>query len=180
MIKEDNLKKIQQIAEQVALREGCYLYDLEFVSLGQGRTLRVFIDKEKGIGVEDCARVSRALNLLLDVEDSIPGKYHLEVSSPGLDRPLKLPWHFEKSIGKKIIVKLRASLESLGIEWSHAPRNTKQLMGEVAAVSDGGVVLAAEGDRVSLPFDAIEKARMVFETKSKDKKITKNNRHIEK
>ena len=109
MLSESQMQQIRQFAEEVALREGCLLYDLEFFD-GPGRTLRVFIDKEGGgIGIEDCANVSRGLNLRLDVEDIIPGgRYELEVSSPGLDRKLTQSWHFEKAVGQTVQVKYRA------------------------------------------------------------------------
>lgn len=100
------LEQIRKFAEEVATREGCVLYDLEFRE-GPGRALRVFIDKEAGgVGVEDCVNVSRGLNLRLDVEDIIPGgHYDLEVSSPGLDRKLTQLWHFEKATGQTVQIK---------------------------------------------------------------------------
>jgi ribosome maturation factor RimP len=99
MISETSLQKIEILANDVALREGVKIYDIEFSGGAQGRILRIYIDKEGGVGVDDCANVSRGLNLLLDVEDPIPGgKYVLEVSSPGLDRVLKKNWHFEQAV----------------------------------------------------------------------------------
>lgn len=109
MLTESQLEQIRQFAEEVATREGCVLYDLEYRE-GPGRALRVFIDKDPGgVSVNDCANVSRGLNLRLDVEDVIPGgAYELEVSSPGLDRKLTQGWHFEKATGKTVQVKYRA------------------------------------------------------------------------
>jgi len=103
MLAPGQLEQIRQFAEDVASREGCLLYDLEYRD-GPGRTLRVFIDKQSGgVGSDDCANVSRGLNLRLDVEDVIPGgAYELEVSSPGLDRKLTQSWHYGAALGKTI------------------------------------------------------------------------------
>src|SRR5437868_1876988 len=92
------MEKVEQMAQTVAAQAGCILYDIEFVGIGKGRTLRVYIDKEtpsaensgesgedgKGAGIDDCSNVSRALDTLLDENDVIPGEsYYLEVSTPG-------------------------------------------------------------------------------------------------
>lgn len=108
MLTTGQLEQIRLFAEEVASREGCLLYDLEYRE-GPGRTLRVFIDKEPGgVSIEDCANVSRGLNLRLDVEDVIPdGAYDLEVSSPGLDRRLTQRWHFEKAVGQTVQLKYK-------------------------------------------------------------------------
>ena len=90
---ESWLEKIEKIAQEIAEREGCVLYDLENIGSGKGRILRVYIDKDTGVGIEDCSNVSKGLNLRLDVEDIVPGEmYNLEVSTPGLDRHLKKAW----------------------------------------------------------------------------------------
>lgn len=108
MLTTGQLEQIRQFAEEVASREGCLLYDLEYRE-GSGRTLRVFIDKASGgVSIDDCANVSRGLNLRLDVEDVIPdGAYDLEVSSPGLDRKLTQLWHFQKAVGKTVQLKYK-------------------------------------------------------------------------
>ncbi len=103
MFSEETLKRVRSFAEEIANREGCLLYDLEFHD-GPGRVLRVYIDKDQGgVSLEDCVNVSRGLNLRLDVEDVIAGgRYELEVSSPGLERKLTQPWHFAKSVGSTV------------------------------------------------------------------------------
>jgi ribosome maturation factor RimP len=102
------LEQIWEFAQEIATREGCVLYDLEFRD-GPQRVLRVFIDRETGgVSIEDCANVSRGLNLRLDVEDAIMGgAYDLEVSSPGLDRKLTKLWHFEKVVSKVVALQYR-------------------------------------------------------------------------
>jgi ribosome maturation factor RimP len=107
LLSDSQLEQVRQFAEEVAVREGCLLYDLEFHD-GPRRSLRVFIDRDGGVGIEDCANVSRGLNLRLDVEDVIPGgQYELEVSSPGLDRKLTQLWHFTKAVGQRVRLQAR-------------------------------------------------------------------------
>jgi ribosome maturation factor RimP len=108
MILSDEARdKLRALASQVAEREGLKLYDLE-TPAGRQRLIRVYVDREVGaVSVDDCANVSRGLNLLLDVEDLVPGgAYELEVSSPGLERRLSEKWHFERAVTKRIRVKV--------------------------------------------------------------------------
>jgi ribosome maturation factor RimP len=164
------LEKIEKMAGEVCHREGCFLYDLEFVGSGNGRTLRVFVDKEAGAGIDDCSNVSKGLNLLLDGEDVIPGgQYHLEVSTPGIDRPLKKPWHFEKAIGKKIWIRTSEAFENLGVSIEHL-KKAKQMEEVLQSVEDGNLVFAVKKDEVRLPISALEKSKIVFEFKQVKKK----------
>lgn len=166
MATEQVIEKVKQLASQVAEREGCLLYDLEF----QGRDLRVFIDKEGGAGINDCSNVSRGLNLLLDVEDPVPGgAYNLEVSTPGLDRTLRLPWHFEKVVGKKIWLKTAQAFEVFGVE-NKKIKFAKQLTEVLKAVTAEGVELELDNEKIFVPYSAIEKAKLVFEVAEKGKK----------
>ena len=98
--------KIAEIAKPAAEKFGCELWDVEFAREGGQRFLRVFIDKEGGVGIEDCEKVSRELDPLLDELDLIEESYTFEVSSAGLERPLKRPSDFEKFIGAKIFISL--------------------------------------------------------------------------
>jgi ribosome maturation factor RimP len=169
------LNEIRKMAEDVSAREGCYLYDIEFVGTGGGRALRVYIDKDAngGASIDDCSNVSRSLNQLLDeFEDKIPGgTYSLEVSTPGLERVLKEPRHFERAVGKKISVKTFAPL----VEFNeHLPElgKAKQHQGVLLSFDDKGLKLAygevsadeAEAaSQVFVPFDSVTKAHVVFE-----------------
>jgi ribosome maturation factor RimP len=127
MIPNEVINRITKIAEEVAAREGCKIYDIEFIGAGKGRTLRVYLDKENGVGIDECSNVSRGLNLMLDVEDVIPGgAYNLEVSSPGLERYLKKPSHFQVVIGKKIF-----SVEEQKIKIPYSEIEKSQLVFEV-------------------------------------------------
>lgn len=163
MISEQLLLKIETLAQQVAEREGVEIYNVEFAGGAQGRTLRIYIDKAEGIGVDECANVSRGLNLLLDVEDPIPGgAYNLEVSSPGLDRVLKKPWHFERVIGKKVWLKTGKSLEALGLK-NNKIKSAKQITEVLHAADSQGVKFQIEDEELFIPFTEIEKAKLVFE-----------------
>ncbi|HIW81992.1 MAG TPA: ribosome maturation factor RimP [Candidatus Acetatifactor stercoripullorum] len=98
--------KTQELLEPIAQENGVEIYDVEYVKEGSDYYLRAYIDKEGGVNILDCEKVSRALSEALDKEDFIPDAYILEVSSPGLGRTLKKDKHLEKSIGQTVEVKL--------------------------------------------------------------------------
>ena len=98
--------KTQELLEPIAQENGVEIYDVEYVKEGSDYYLRAYIDKEGGVNILDCEKVSRALSEALDKEDFIPDAYILEVSSPGLSRTLKKDKHLEKSIGQTVEVKL--------------------------------------------------------------------------
>ena len=164
------LNHVEQLAEQAAQNESCVLYDLEFSGTGQGRTLRVFIDKDSGIGIDDCSNVSKSLNELLDSKDVIPGgAYNLEVSTPGIDRILRRDWHFDKVIGKKIWVKAQNAFESFGVthtKWAKA----KQIEHTLDAVEEGKLIFKTKEEVIRIPKNAVEKAKVVFEMTRGQKK----------
>jgi ribosome maturation factor RimP len=112
-----------------------------------GETLR-----ESGIGIEDCARVSREVSALLDVEDPIPSAYTLEVSSPGEDRVLRTRAHFERFAGSRVFVELKM------------PRDgRKRYTGKLTSVNDGGIELEVDRQPVGMRFEEIELARLAPE-----------------
>lgn len=160
------LNEIRKMAEEVSAREGCYLYDIEFVGTAAGRTLRVYIDKEAegGVSIDDCSNVSRGLNHLLDeAEEVIPGgQYNLEVSSPGLERVLKEPRHFEMALGKKISVKSFAPLVQFN---EHLPEldKAKQVQGTLLSHDEKGLKVGFEDQEVFIPLESVTKAHIVFE-----------------
>lgn len=129
-------------------------YELVGVELagraGHGRTLRVYIDKDEGITLDDCVAVSHQLSGVLDVEDPIPEQYELEVSSPGLDRPLFRPEHFERFAGERAHVKLMRAMDG-----------RRNFEGVIKGVADGCVILNVDGQEVALAFDNIGTARLV-------------------
>ena len=165
------LEKIEKIAQTVAEREGCVLYDLEQVGAGKGRVLRVYIDKETGVGINECSNVSKGINLLLDVEDVVPGAmYNLEVSTPGVDRQLKKMWHFEKAVGKKIYVQLLKSLGALGATEDKGIIAMKKFEDVLVKVDAEHLHFVIRTHQIKVPLSAVEKAKMVFEYKSNPKK----------
>jgi ribosome maturation factor RimP len=128
-------------------------YELVDVELKGGRShhmLRVYIDGPQGITVDDCAQVSRQLSAILDVEDPFPGSFTLEVSSPGLDRPLVSLADFRRFQGEEIKVRLSRGLDG-----------RKNFTGRLLEVRDSHVVVEVEGARFDLPLDAIERAKLV-------------------
>ncbi len=123
-------------------------YELVDVETSRGGLLRVFIDSPRGISVEDCARVSNHLTRALAVEGI--DYERLEVSSPGLDRPLKRPEDYARFAGQKASLRLRLPLEG-----------RRRYEGRLSGVEDGKVVLEVEGERISFAFADIDRARLV-------------------
>lgn len=137
---------------------GIELVELEFRKEGHGMVLRLFIDKPGGIMLDDCAAVSRELSELLDVEEVISCHYNLEVSSPGLNRPLTKPADYERYAGR--LVKIR-TFEML---TDDAGNKRKTFLGDLQGCQDGVVTLKLrEGQTASLPVDKIAKANLEFE-----------------
>jgi ribosome maturation factor RimP len=131
--------------------EGLELDDLEMVGQGRGSALRVTVDMDGGVGVDRLAETSRGLARLLDDDDRFQKSYTLEVTSPGLERKLRRPEHFAKSIGREVNVKTHQE-----IEGERAHRGTLESADEVACV------IAVDGIERRIPIAAIASARTVF------------------
>ena len=145
--------RVETILGPLLDAEGFSLVDVEYKRERGGWILRVFIDKEGGVTLDDCARVSREFGQLLDVEDIIPTSYQLEVSSPGLDRPLKKEEDFVKYSGRKVRIKTK--------EQVSGRRNFK---GALLGCTEGKVMVKVEGSGVfTIPFSAILKANLEIE-----------------
>ena len=145
-------KKTEQITELLAPAlqvMGCELWGCDWLSQGPHSLLRVFIEKPNGVTADDCAEASRQISAILDVEDCIPGAYHLEVSSPGLIRPLFRIDQYEKYIGKKIKFSLRAA------QFGNARR---QYSGMLDKVADPNIAVTVDGISMNFDFGNIEKA----------------------
>jgi ribosome maturation factor RimP len=129
------------------------LVDVEFARAGRGGVLRVFIDRDARDGaavtVDDCARVSGAVSEVLDRADPIPGRYSLEVSSPGADRVLRTPAHFERFVGERVFVELKLPLDG-----------RRRFVGVLRRVGGESIGLDVDGREFVLPFDRIQKARL--------------------
>ena len=149
-------KKLESLVEPVVTGQGYELVDVEFKSELGAWVLRVYIDKpgsEERVGLDDCASVSRELSAVLDVDDTIQGHYSLEVSSPGLNRPLKKASDFARFVGKKAKIRTRHPVGE----------SRRNFSGTLVAV-DGGKVKIDVGDQVcEVPVDDVEKANLVYE-----------------
>ena len=131
--------KVTELARPIVEANGCDLWDVEYVKEAGTWYLRVYIDKDDGVGINDCEAVSRALDPVLDEEDPIPDSYVFEVGSAGAERVLSRPEHFEKCIGEEVEVRL------------YQPRNgQKTLIGKLEEYGDGSVVVAAPNETVEL------------------------------
>jgi len=158
MIKGDICGQVSGIALPILESLGMELVDIEFARAGRDGVLRLFIDKEGGITLDDCADVSRELSAILDVEDVIPGHYSLEVSSPGLDRPLKTLADYERFAGRLVKVRTFEALPDDG------GTKRKVFIGRLEGLVDGNVaVKLTEGQSASIPLDKVAKANLEFE-----------------
>jgi len=152
--------KVEEIAKEVCDRDGFILYDVEYGS-NKG-VVCIYIDKEGGVNLDDCAAVSSSVNFALDVEDPISKAYNLEVSSPGLERKLSKKWHFDKKIGEKISVILKARTES---SKKFGVKNFKGLL--KTAEEESFTLESEQGKVFELPYGDIHKCNVVFEMKDK-------------
>ena len=128
---------------------GFELWGLELLPQGRRSLLRLYIESERGVDVEDCAEVSRHVSAVLDVEDPIRGEYTLEVSSPGADRRLFKAEHYLAYTGEWVEVRLRLPIEG-----------RRKFQGTLLGLAGGDVTLQAEGREYSLPRENIERARV--------------------
>jgi len=153
ILTKTEIEKIAEVAEALIQAEGMGLVDWQFRKEGRTWFLRIFIDKPGGVSLDDCADISRQLGDQIEVHDLIPHSYTLEVSSPGLDRPLKKDQDFLQSLGKLIQLNTRDPLEGQFF-----------FKGILMAYTPGGLLrLAEEKKSWEIPVFNIAKARLVFE-----------------
>ncbi len=142
--------KLEEICKPVVEKLGLELYDLEYKRESTGWVVRIYISRKAGsVTIDDCTKVSRQLNLLLDVEDIVPHSYNLEVSSPGLTRTLKKLSHFEKSIGSKAKFKLKIFHDG-----------KKTMEGIIKAVDGEEIVIELQNEELKINFKDIESAKL--------------------
>jgi ribosome maturation factor RimP len=157
-VKGDVCGQVTEIVLPILESLGMELVDVEFDKVGRDGVLRLFIDKEGGINLDDCAGVSRELSAVLDVEDVIPGHYSLEVSSPGLERPLKKPADYERFVGGLVRVRTFEPLPD------DAGNKRKTFVGRLEGLVDGNVAIKLiEGQSASIPLEKVAKANLEFE-----------------
>jgi len=152
MAKKNISEMVKEIALPVVSEAGCELVDVEYIKEGGNWFLRVYIDKPEGVSLDDCENISRPLNVMLDQLDPIDHEYFLEVSSPGIERPLKKPEDFAKAVGSIIEIKLFKAVD-----------NTKRFEGELISCDDGHLAIRTE-DNKNYVFELkdIAKAKKVF------------------
>jgi ribosome maturation factor RimP len=143
---------VQEYAEPITNELGLELVDVEFVKEGADWYLRVYIDKPEGVDVEDCREVSHKLNETIDAKDPIPQAYYLEVSSPGLERPLKKDKDFEKYQGKLINIKTFTAING-----------NKSFVGHLVGLKDDGVEIDIKGEKLVIPRDKASSIRLEIE-----------------
>jgi ribosome maturation factor RimP len=144
--------QFEGIVEPVVASLGFELWGLQYAAHRKGALLRVYIESEQGITLDDCAAVSDQLSAVLDVEDPIGVPYTLEVSSPGLDRLLFRAEQFARYIGERVKLRLGTPLDG-----------RRRFEGRIAEVGADTVTLELEDGQTELPFDAIEEARLIPE-----------------
>jgi ribosome maturation factor RimP len=141
---------LKALLQPVVEALGCELWGLQLEAGGKRKLLRIYIDREEGIGVEDCERVSRQSGAVLDVEDAISGEYVLEVSSPGMDRPLYELAQYERYIGEDVSLRLRFPYDGR--------RNFK---GRLVGVDGDEIILVVADTEYLFPVEGIDKANVV-------------------
>lgn len=147
------VERVQEILGPILDSLGLFLWDIEFKREGPRWLLRIYIDSESGVSIEDCEAVSRDIGTALDVEDIITHSYTLEVSSPGLDRSLSRPEHFRRFIGSRIKVKTFQPVEG-----------QKAFRAEIAGLNDGMLRLRLDsGAEIDTPLTNIAKASLEVE-----------------
>ena len=161
-----DLGRVRAAVAPVLAAHGVELCDVEFLTERAGWTLRLFIERpgsseaSGGVTLADCAEVSRDVSTLLDVEDFIPHRYHLEVSSPGLDRPLRSRADFVRFRGKLAKVKLTRP----------APDGQRLLRGHLEEAPEGAIAVRVDDKRIEVPYADVAEAQLVFELAPQPKK----------
>ena len=144
------LEQLQAMLAPVVEALGYECWGVEFISQGRHSLLRVYIDHANGIQVDDCEKVSRQVSGVLDVEDPISSEYTLEVSSPGMDRPLFTLEQFAKHAGEQVKIRLRSPFEG-----------RRNFQGLLKGVEEQDVIVQADEHEYLLPVDSIEKANII-------------------
>lgn len=143
---------VRRLIEPAVAGLGYELVGVEYLPNRRGSTLRIYIDKPGGVGVDDCALVSQQVSGVLDVEDPIPGQYNLEVSSPGLNRPVFKPGDYDRFAGERIRVRLTGLREG-----------RRKITGSLVGLRDGAVVIDEDGVEHRVPLEWIDKANLLLE-----------------
>lgn len=147
-------EKVEKIIEPYIKEMGVELYGVKFFSTPAGRVLRVYIDRQGGVDLETCEKVSVRVSPLLDLEDPIPYSYYLEVSSPGVERPLFKREHFYRYQGKRIFLKTFEPVE-----------DRRSVSGEIKEAQPGFFVINCDEKEYKIEYTNVQKANLVVEIK---------------
>ena len=142
--------KLIEMFEPAIEALGCDLWGIDYHAQGKESVLRIYIEKNDGVMMEDCERVSRQVSSILDVEDPISGEYTLEVSSPGMDRSLFKLDQYRLYFGQHVNIRLRVAFDG-----------RKNFSGTLKAVEEDEIVLEVDNEEYLLPFELIDKANLV-------------------
>ncbi len=145
-------ERLDEIITPVVEGLGYERVGIEYLPQGKHSLLRVYIDHVSGITLDDCERVSRQVSAVMDVEDPLSGNYNLEISSPGLDRPLFVEEHYRRFVGSRIFVRMALPLEG-----------RRRFEGMLEGVEEGVVIVEIDGERFRLPLAQVDKAHLVPE-----------------
>jgi ribosome maturation factor RimP len=143
-------QRLTELLDAPIVALGFELWGIEFIRAGKHSTLRIYIDHANGISVDDCSEVSHQVSALLDVEDPITTEYYLEVSSPGMDRPLLKPEHFARYIGQLATVTLRMAVN-----------NRRKYKGTIKQVDREMITVITDGRDEILAFANIQQANLI-------------------
>lgn len=158
-------REVERLAAAVAARWGLALVGLDVVGEGRRTILRMNVEGPEGVSVETCARISEELSRALDLHDPIPHAYTLEVSSPGLDRPLRSEEDFRRFAGRKVEVTTREPVEG-----------RRRWKGRLIGLDGGQVVLVVDAQTARLPLDHVATARLVVEMDDLREDLTRGGR----
>ncbi|MBU0483990.1 MAG: ribosome maturation factor RimP [Proteobacteria bacterium] len=142
-------KQVAKLVEPIVTEAGFELVEVQYRGEAIGQVLRIVIFSESGISLGDCGKISKEVGYLLEIEDLIDQAYHLEVSSPGLDRPLKVARDFQRYRGRKVTIILTDSSD--------------KIVGTIEDVLDDVLILQIENEKERFPLSDIVKARLVIE-----------------
>ena len=146
------IERVREFADSLLPAMGLELFDVQFRREGHGWVLRLVVDREEGVKLDDCSRVSRETSDFLDVEDIIEHPYHLEVSSPGLERPLRTVEECRRHLGKKARFKVKEEVDSRRV-----------IIGELQSIDKDEIsVLSEEGETLKLNWGNVQKARLTL------------------
>jgi ribosome maturation factor RimP len=158
----DVARRVADLIKSAVEEQAFELVHVEYQARSASPVLRVYVDREGGVSLDDCAQLSRRIGVLLDVEDLIPGQYVLEVSSPGIERPLFSERDYRRFQGQEIRLTLTTNSK---IE------NRRNFKGVIEAVSDGKVRLDCEGKLYEIPFAWIKRGHLVYFNQEPRKRV---------